>query len=87
MRCKREGGSVLPDFCRHDEAVGVGVECDVARHQADVGEHLGEFAVFLVAEGLDGRRVNDALVVAQGRRDGGDGDDGLAGGRVRRNKD
>ncbi len=63
---------------RHDEARRVRVDSDVAGHQANVAELLEQVAVLLVGQRLDRRRVNNALLVAQGHRDRVLCDDGLS---------
>ena len=70
------------DLGGHDQTAGGGVDGDVARHQADVAELSFEVAVLLVAEGLDGAGVDDALVALEALGDGVLGDDCLAGAGV-----
>lgn len=49
----------------HDQARGVRRQIIVARHEADVAKLLAELAILLIRQCLDGRRVQDALLVAQ----------------------
>ncbi len=56
-------------LCGHDEAGRRRVDGHVARHEPDVSELLEQLAVLLVAQRLDRRRVDDALLVTQGHRD------------------
>ena len=72
------------DLSGHDEASCGRVDGDVASHEADVVELVKELAVLLIAQGLNGARVDDALAVAQRARDRVLGDGSFACRRVRR---
>ena len=73
----------------HDDDVGVAVARHVAGEQADLflAVHGDEVVVLLVAQRLDGRRVEALAAVGEGRADGEFADDGLAGagGRAHQN--
>lgn len=75
------------DLGGHHETGRVLVLRDVAGDQADVFEDLAELSVLLVAQGLDRRGVDHALLVAESRRDGVLGDCGLACRGVRSHED
>lgn len=60
---------VAQDLCRHDDNAALHVHADVARLQADAlrSEARAHLDELLVAQRLQGRRVDDALAPARTR--------------------
>lgn len=55
----------LEDLRGHDQHARVRRQGHVTGQQADFGEFLGEFPIFLIAERFDWRRVYDSLFVSE----------------------
>ena len=68
--CGHNGHTTATDLCGHDETGCCWVDGDVTSHQANVLELFKEFPVLLVAQSLDGGRVDHSLFVSQGHRHG-----------------
>mmetsp|Transcript_17288 Transcript_17288/g.26189 ORF Transcript_17288/g.26189 Transcript_17288/m.26189 type:complete len:246 (+) Transcript_17288:2784-3521(+) len=58
------------NFRRHDQGRRRWIDGNVPRHQSDVRKLFLQVPKFLVRQGLDGRRVHDALTRFQGFRHG-----------------